>query len=244
MINLDELRAYLTNLFENIPDYCPNGLQVEGKDKIKTIATAVTADLDTIKKAVEMKVDALIVHHGLFWQGDSFVIDGTKKNRLEYLFESGMSLFAYHLPLDIHPEIGNNWKAAKDMGWTNLEPFGNIGVKGTVPASTQEKFKKILEKYYNHFAVTALGGNKKITSAALISGGAYKSIHEAIQQGIDAFITGSFDEPAWSLAFEGNINFYALGHTATERIGPLALCKKLKNEVLKNSVFIDTNNPF
>lgn len=251
MLKLKELSSYLDVLLplNGISDACPNGLQVEGEGEIRSIATAVSASLTTIEAAVRLGADALIVHHGIFWNRDSYVIEGSKCKKIQLLLKHGISLFAYHLPLDRHPEIGNNWKAAKDMGWIDLEPFGffdgvPIGVKGKVPPSNRELFRKALEIYYKHPAASACGGVELINTAALVSGGAHKTIIEAAQQGIDAYITGSFDEPVWHQAFEEKINFYALGHSATERIGVMALASKLEETLHLPCNFIDIENPF
>lgn len=249
MITLQQLIDYLTKLYECpiTGDYCENGLQFEGKEKVSKAGTAVTASLATIEAAVEAKVDVLITHHGLFWKGDGSSIIGAKKARLELLFRHNISLFGYHLPMDAQPEIGNNWSAARDMGWQNLEPFGwmngaFIGVKGTFPSKPRDAFKKELEAYYNHPAACAFGGKDQVQSAALISGGAYRSIPEASKEKLDCFVTGNFDEPAWHMAHEERINFYAMGHSATEKVGPQALAKKLSE--LVPTVFIDISNPF
>jgi dinuclear metal center YbgI/SA1388 family protein len=249
-----ELKAFCTYLNQLLPsdkvaDYCPNGLQVEGKKDIQKIATAVSASLETIEEAVRIGADALVVHHGIFWQRDSYLIAGVKKKKLALLLENDLSLIAYHLPLDLHPELGNNWRAAKQMGWSNLEPFGYangaaIGVKGTITDCTPEQFKLQLEQYYQHPAVCALGGPQIIQTAALISGGAHKSLEEAAKDKIDAFITGSFDEPAWHQAFEEKIHFFALGHSATERVGPQALADHLSKRLQLPCTFIDIFNPF
>lgn len=251
MLKLEELRLYLDQLFPSngLTDYGPNGLQVEGKSEVAKIATAVSASLATIEAAVEEGVDVLIVHHGLFWQRDSYIIQGTKRKKLQLLLEHGLSLFAYHLPLDMHPEIGNNWRAAKEMGWHDLQPFGYvervaIGVKGRINPCSREAFKKQLEAFYQHPATYAWGGPEQIQTVALVSGGAYKTIIEAAQEGIDAYITGSFDEPVWHQALEERVNFYALGHSATERVGPIAMAKYLQQALHVPCSFIDIENPF
>ena len=251
MLTLQELCHYLDELFsaKTIVDYCPNGLQVEGKHSIEKIATAVSANLATIETAIELGVDALIVHHGIFWKGDSMTIEGVKRKKIELLLKHHISLIAYHLPLDMHAQLGNNWKAAQDLGWKELLPFpsGNpkaIGVKGKITACSVTEFKEQLENYYGHSAVYAPGEKKKIETVALISGGAYKSIGEAAKEGIDAFITGNFDEPAWHQAAEENVHFFALGHSATERVGPLALARYLEHVFYVPCQFIDTPNPF
>ncbi len=174
---------------------------------------------------------------------------GRKREKLKLLLEKGISLFAYHLPLDLHQEIGNNWFAAKELGWQDLQPFGMfngipIGVKGRVPAISRQAFVAQLERYYDHPATCALGGKEQIGSAALISGGAYKSLPEAVQAGVDCFITGNFDEPVWSQAFEEKINFFAMGHSATERIGPRALSQRIGKDLSISAEFLDLVNPF
>ena len=251
MITLQELYRYLNEILQ-VPafaDFCTNGVQVEGNTSIRRIATGVSASLETIQSAVEQEAQALIVHHGLFWNRDSHVITGVKRKKIQLLLQNDISLLAYHLPLDAHQEFGNNWKAAKDMGWSNLQSFGNlngmpIGVKGQFSPMSKESFKKKLEEYYQHPAHCALGGKEHVRSAALISGGAYKNIQDAINEDIDCFITGNFDEPVWNQAFEEKINFFALGHSATERIGPQALGEHLSSRFKIPVSFIDSANPF
>lgn len=239
---LNQLNDYLQiSLFK---DYCINGLQVQGKDKIKKVGLAVSASLYVIQEAVKHEVDALIVHHGLFWDKDSPVIQGVKKEKLELLLRSGISLIAYHLPLDAHRDVGNNWKAALDLGWEQLEPFYNIGVAGRFPKTSRSDFQKTLEAYYGQKAATALGGREEIQSAALISGGAYRQIADAALLGFDCFITGNFDEPAWHLAHEEKINFYALGHASTEKVGPKALADYIRRTFNIDAIFINQENPF
>lgn len=249
-ISLKELSFYLDNYFESekFQDYAPNGLQVEGKENIQKIGVAVSASYATIEKAVSEKCDALITHHGLFWKGDSYAITGPKKRRLELLLKNQLSLLSYHLPMDAHKESGNNWLAAKDLGWKDLSPFGKIngafiGVKGTFPQMHITELTAVLEAYYGH-AATAVNSNKShVKSGALISGGAYKEILTAAKEGIDVFITGNFDEPAFWDAQEGNIHFLAMGHYATEKVGPKGLIAHLQDRGF-NAQFLDIPNPF
>lgn len=253
MITLQEIYTYLNALLLSRPfsDCCVNGIQVEGQKEVHKIATAVSASIATIEAAADAGVQLLIVHHGMFWNHDSIVVKGAKKEKLKLLILNDISLMAYHLPLDAHQEIGNNWSAAKEMGWTDLQPFGfykgiPIGVKGKIPTQNRKDFKRMLENYYQHPAICALGGKENINTVALISGGAYKNIEEAAEAGVDCFITGNFDEPAWHQAHELGINFYALGHSATERIGPKALCTHLQEKYIGmvDCQFIDIANPF
>lgn len=251
MIALRDFCVYLDLFLKSgeFTDFCQNGLQVQGRDAIQKIATGVTATLSTIEEAVKRNVNVLIVHHGLFWQRDPYAITGTKYQKIKLLIENGISLMAYHLPLDANIEVGNNWVAARELGWTDLEPFGYanqipIGVKGRFSPMSRDDFKRQLEGYYQHPAHTALGGKEVVQSAALVSGGAYKEISQAIKAGVDCFITGNFDEPVWHQAFEERMNFFALGHSATERVGPRALGKHLQGHFGIECEFIDLENPF
>ncbi len=251
MITLQELCQEIDAFLEvrEFKDYCDNGIQVEGKEKITHIATAVTASLETIREAASLGVQALIVHHGLFWHGDPYPVVGAKMEKLRTLLSHGISLLAYHLPLDGNRNVGNNWKAAKDLGWSDLEPFGEfkgsyLGVKGRFPRMERGEFQKRLEQYYQHPAACALGGKEVVESAALVSGGAYKLLPNAAKEKADCFITGNFDEPAWHIAREEGINFFAMGHSATERIGPKALGEYIEEAFKVKNTFIDLPNPF
>lgn len=251
MITLQDLSLYLQQLLtpSDFSDCCPNGLQVEGKGEVRKICFAVSANLMAIEEAVCNQADVLIVHHGIFWNKESCLIVGTKKDKLEYLLRNKTSLLAYHLPLDAHPRVGNNWKAAFDLGLEDLQPFqmlGNrsLGVKGKMSSVSVQAFKQKLEAYYRHPAHVALGGKKEVRSAAFISGGAHRYLDQAADEGVDCFITGSFDEPVWDVAHERKINFFALGHYATERVGILALMADVQKHFRISCEFIDHDNPF
>ena len=251
MIKRQDLEVYLNDYLKvsTIKDYCHNGLQVEGRSEIIKIATAVSASLDTFEQCVDLGLDALVVHHGLFWEKDPYQLVGSKRAKIEMLIKGGISLYAYHLPLDAHQEVGNNWQAARDLGWDNLEPFGDfygtlIGVKGTFVERTIEQLVTEVESYYGHTAASALRGKKRVKSGVLISGGAYKELAKVAAAGVDCFITGNFDEPAWNVAYEEKIHFLALGHTATEKVGPKALAKHISQQFCVPVQFLDTLNPF
>ena len=251
MITLQEICQYLDQLLRvsDFKDYCPNGLQVQGNQSIKKIGTAVSASLETLEQAVDEGVDCLIVHHGMFWQRDEFPIVGTKKKKLDLLIKNDISLMAYHLPLDAHEEFGNNWRVAKDLGWSSLEPFGEfdgtcIGVRGVVNSVGRDQIAADLADYYDHPGQFVKGGPESIDTIACVSGGAHRLLLNAAKEGIDCFITGTVDEPVWSWGHEEGINFMAFGHSATERVGPRALGKHLE-EIFKIPVtFIDVYNPF
>jgi len=246
MITLQELCDELNKTLPSgeLNDYCPNGLQVEGKPQIKKVGTAVSATLETIAAAIRSGCDALFVHHGLFWYKDPYPIVGSKKKKVELLLEAGVSLLAYHLPLDAHPLLGNNWRAAKDLQLKKCRPFCQFGVIGEISRTETSKFIQKVEKYYDHPAAAALGGGKTISRVALLSGGGYKYLQAAKEAGVDCFITGNFDEPAYSVAFEEGIHFLALGHSATERVGPKEVAKYLARKMQVKTEFIDIFNPF
>lgn len=250
-MTLQQLLDYLNTTLraEEFTDYCPNGLQVQGREDVEKVGFAVTASLETIEKAIDLGCDALVVHHGLFWKGDPYPITGPKAKKVGLLLKNKCSLLAYHLPLDAHRTVGNNWCAANQLGWTDLCAFGKmggeeIGVAGVFAPIEISLFVEKLEKYYNHCAHKALGGKKKISSCALISGGAYRSIVEAKEKGYDCFITGNFDEPAWHLAHEYEMNFIAMGHAATERIGPQALMRAVGDTLDCQTIYVSDENPF
>ncbi|MGB7128480.1 MAG: Nif3-like dinuclear metal center hexameric protein [Candidatus Rhabdochlamydia sp.] len=251
MITLQDLLQYLNQLLqpELFSDVCPNGLQVEGKKMISRVAFAVSASLATIKQAIALKADALIVHHGIFWDKTSCVLLGPKKQKFQLLLENEISLLAYHLPLDAHQTVGNNWKAARDLGLINLKAFGSlgtnkIGVKAQIKPILAEGFQTKLEAYYEHVAHAALGGKKLISSVAIVSGGAHWMIEQAIQEGMDCFVTGSFDEPIWDLAYENGIHFFALGHFSTEKVGVQSLKQITTKHFDIPTDFINLFNPF
>ena len=240
-LTLQVLANYLEEFLQVslFSDYCPNGIQVEGKSDIKKIGLAVSASLETIEKARDKNIDALIVHHGIFWNKDPYPLVASKKKKIKALIENDISLLAYHLPLDANPDVGNNFKAFLDLNFTELYPFAQVGVKGTI-----EEFIERAEMYFNHKATSALFGKKTIKSAALISGGAHNRIEEAVKEGVDCFITGSFDEPVWHFAKEHKIHFLAFGHFATEVVGPRALKNHLEKIFGVECEFIDVYNPF
>ncbi|MDB6081965.1 MAG: hypothetical protein JWO53_1237 [Chlamydiia bacterium] len=249
--DLKTISHYLKELLrpEDYQDVSLNGLQVEGRFHIATIATAVSASLQVIYEATKMRADLLIVHHGLFLKGCDLVVKDTMKEKLKFLLTHDTSLIGYHLPLDAHQEFGNNWPVAKALGWSNLEPFGiyhgmPIGVKATFPLMPRENLQKTLEDFYGHPGHVALGGKEIVGSCALVSGGAHKLIFNAADENVDCYITGSFDEPIWHAAYEKKINFMAFGHAATEKIGVQRLGEHLQQKFHLAHTFIDEPNPF
>jgi dinuclear metal center YbgI/SA1388 family protein len=245
-ITVTELTHYLDHYMPMINEPISNGIQVGNTVPIQAIATAVSASLETIEKARTLNVQALIVHHGLaFKNGD---LQSTEQKKIALLKNHNIALLCYHLPLDAHPDIGNNWKAARDLGLKNLESFLElyktpIGVIGYQEPCSFELFKNNIEAYYEHPAI-AIKVKDPIGCVALVSGGADKFIQKAAQAGADCLITGKVDEPAWDSAHEEHISFFALGHYATETVGPKALAEHLNKIFTIPCTFIKTNNPF
>jgi dinuclear metal center YbgI/SA1388 family protein len=230
----------------HMQDWGNNGLIIANEGPLTKIATAFTPSLAIIEQAVAHKAQALITHHGL---RDLFpLIDATDYKKVKLLISNNIALIRYHLPLDAHQTLGNNWKAALDLGWQNLESFGEckgtlIGVRGTIAPTSITAFTAQLEAYYgNKAAVVAV--KKEIRSVALISGGAHSYLKAAAAAGVDCFVTGSFDDPAFDTAFEENISFCGLGHAATEQVGPKALADHLRETYGVETMFINTPNPF
>lgn len=247
-LNIESLSRFLNQLLDPtvINDFGPNGLIIPNEGAITKIATAFSPSLEIIDKAAQLGAQALITHHGL---QDIFPITShTMYKKIKTLITNNIALLRYHLPLDAHQDLGNNWKAAKDLGWKNLEYFGEcqgslIGVRGSFAPVSTDDFVSILEKYYGNKALVA-AGKKTISSAALISGGAHKYINQAVQAGVDCFITGTADDPAWDIAHEEKIVFCALGHAATEKVAPKALALYLEKTYAIETHFIDTENQF
>jgi len=220
-----------------------NGLQVEGTKEIKKIIFGVSANMALFEAAVKKDAQMLIVHHGLLW-GHEQKITGVFGARIRFLIKNDLNLVAYHLPLDKHPLLGNNAGLAKMLGLKNLKPFGTykglkIGFKGNL--AKQKSFESIFK---------ALGGEglnfgpKLIKTVAIVSGGAHDMLEEAIQEKADLYICGSRDEYVQELAREGKINFIAMGHYNSEKLGILALKKYIEKKYKVSTEFVDIKNPF
>lgn len=247
-----ELEKYLSGLLkaDAIKDYCPNGLQVQGKKNIQNIVTGVTACQALIDEAIERKADALLVHHGFFWKNESPTITGMKYKRIKALLDHNINLLAYHLPLDVHPEFGNNAQLAKLLAIkvTGLveesNPF-SVVMKGELPTPISgNNFSQLISQQLHRECLHIPAySNKEIKTVAWCTGGGQGYIELAAQQGIDAFITGEASEQTTHIANEMNIHFFAAGHHATERYGAKALGEHLAKQFSFNVEFVDINNP-
>jgi len=249
-LNNKKLENILTELMQphRVRDFTVNGMQVQGKDIVTKVVTGVTASQALIDAAVEQQADAILVHHGYFWKNESPAITGIKYNRIKTLIKHDINLYAYHLPLDIHPELGNNVELAKLLGITvrrGLEPWDKASIalvgKFEDEISTEELTQRI-ETQLNRSPLVVDAG-KPIKSVAWCTGGGQSYIELAIEQGIDAFISGEASEQTIHLAREAGMSFFAAGHHATERYGIKALGEWLAEEKGLDVTFIDIDNP-
>ena len=249
-LNNKKLENILTEFMQphRVRDFTVNGMQVQGKDTVTKVITGVTASQALIDAAVEQQADAILVHHGYFWKNESPAITGIKYNRIKTLIKHDINLYAYHLPLDIHPELGNNVELAKLLGITvrrGLEPWDKASIalvgKFEDEISTEELTQRI-ETQLNRSPLVVDAG-KPIKSVAWCTGGGQSYIELAIEQGIDAFISGEASEQTIHLAREAGMSFFAAGHHATERYGIKALGEWLAEEKGLDVTFIDIDNP-
>ena len=243
---LKEIEQFLN--VNAINDYCPNGLQVEGKAQIKRIVSGVTASQALIDAAIELQADAILVHHGYFWKGEDQPIVGMKQRRIKALLAHDINLLAYHLPLDVHPEVGNNVQLAQRLGLTvtgPLEPDNprNVGLIGELdtPLSATE-FAARIETALDRKPLLVDHG-QPIKRVAWCTGGAQGYIEHAIAAGVDAYITGEVSERTFHEAQENGISFFAAGHHATERYGVQALGEWLAKRFGIEHHYVECNNP-
>ena len=249
MIQRDELLQYLHGLLavDDFADYCPNGLQVEGRGEIRKLVTGVTACQALVDAAVDAGADALLVHHGYFWKGEEPTITGLKRRRVQTLLDAGINLLAYHLPLDAHPQLGNNAQLAQRLGLTASGGFGAspaIALVGNVdePVSGKAFAARIADSLQRE-PLHVPGRAEKIRRIAWCSGGAQGYIEAAAAQGVDAYLTGEVSEQTVHVARETGLHFFAAGHHATERYGAQALGEHLAERFDVQVAFIDIDNP-
>jgi dinuclear metal center YbgI/SA1388 family protein len=247
----DELLRYLDRYLDGQRgrDFGPNGLQVEGKGEIRKVVTGVSACLELFTRARDTEADAVLVHHGLFWEGRPRTLTGFQYQRVAELIRAGINLFAYHLPLDRHAEVGNNAVAARAFGLEEIEPWGDyeglpVGCKGRFPeALPSDDLVARCRKVYDQEPLAFLTGPAAVSTLGIISGGAQRELYQAIGDGLDAFITGEVSEWVMNVAREAGIHYLAAGHYATERLGVLALGKHLEATFGIEVEFIDVPNP-
>ncbi len=242
------LRDYLDELLQvlRFRDYCPNGLQVEGRAEIRKIVCGVTASQALLDGAIASGADAVLVHHGYFWKGEDGRVTGIRKARLATLLKHDINLFAYHLPLDAHPEIGNNAQLAARLGWAVEGRFGDqdigfIGRPGS--AQTAADVLKQLESALSRKALLVGDAQCNIRRLARCTGGAQGYFEEAIAAGADLYVSGEISEQTTHLARESGVPYIAAGHHATERFGVQALGEHLEKQCGIACSHIDIDNP-
>ena len=244
----EELRAFLDKELDaaRFRDYCPNGLQVEGSEQVRRVICGVTASLALIEEAVERKADALLVHHGWFWKSEDGRVTGFRKQRMARLLAHDINLFAYHLPLDAHPVLGNNAQLAERLGWTIEGRFADqeIGFFGVLPAPTSAgELARHVTRTLAREAQLIGDPDRIVTRVAWCSGGAQDYFEGALATGADLFLSGEISEQTVHLARESGMAFLAAGHHATERYGVMALGEYLVARFGIECEFVDIPNP-
>ena len=248
-IALAELVNHLNGILKphKTKDYCPNGLQVEGSGQVVKLVTGVTASQTLIDEAVAREADAILVHHGYFWKGESPAITGIKKSRIGTLLKHDISLIAYHLPLDVHLEFGNNVQLARHLGWLPDEVVPNYPLPLVRTTEFEEAMEpglliNQLEEKLNRRPLH-IEASRPIGRVAWCTGAAQSYFEEAIGMGADAFVSGEISEQTVHLAREYDVHYFAAGHHATERYGVKALGEHLSQSMGLDVEFIDCPNP-
>ncbi|MHB8492416.1 MAG: Nif3-like dinuclear metal center hexameric protein [Solirubrobacteraceae bacterium] len=249
---LDEIIAELDRLLEpeGFSDYCPNGLQVPGRADVGTVATGVSASVELFERAIAAGADLILVHHGIFWGSAPTAIDRPLKARLKSLFDADASLAAYHLPLDAHPQLGNNALIARGLRAERLEPFAehagrSIGWLANLPGDGIEigTLTAAIRALTSREPLVFDAGPARVRRIAVVSGAAADHLPAAIAAGADAFITGEPAERVMAQAREGAIHFIAAGHYATETFGVRQLGEHLAERFAVRHLYIDVPNP-
>ncbi len=235
---------------ERFRDYGPNGLQVEGRLPVRRLVSGVTASRALIEAAIAERADAIVVHHGLFWRGQDGRVTGWMKQRLALLLAHDINLYAYHLPLDAHPDLGNNAQLALRLGWRAKARFGEqdlgfLGARadGQAYADAAALAQHLQQVLGRAPVLVADGVRGPITRIAWCSGGAQGYFEAAIAAGAQAYVTGEISEPQAHYARECGVAYLACGHHATERYGAPALAAHVAEQLGLTHAFIDIDNP-
>jgi dinuclear metal center YbgI/SA1388 family protein len=244
----DELARYLDQLLDasRVKDYSPNGLQVEGRSEVRRLVTGVTASLALIEAAIATGADAILVHHGYFWRSEDPRLVGTRRARIARLLASDLNLFAYHLPLDLHPALGNNAQLARRLslavegraGEQDLVAYGRLDAAESLAAFAQR-----VETQLGRVPLVIGDASRAVQRVAWCTGGAQGYFEAAVALGVDAYVTGEASEQNFHLSRETGVAFVAAGHHATERFGVQAVGAHLEAECGIEHLFIDVPNP-
>ena len=244
----EDLVEYLDGLLQpgNFRDYCPNGLQVEGRGEISRIVAGVTASQALLDAAVASGADAVLVHHGYFWKGEDGRVTGMRKKRLGTLLTQDINMLAYHLPLDAHPELGNNAQLASRLGWFPEGRFGDQNIAWFGRLSTVKSAAELGDELADLLGrqPQMIGdSSRQIHRIGWCSGGAQGYFEQAIALGLDAYVSGEISEQTVHLARESGVVYFAAGHHATERLGAQALAAHLAQQFGLDCEFVDIDNP-
>ncbi len=247
-MQLTELSDYIGRLLDvsRFRDYCPNGIQIEGRAEILRVATGVTASQRLLDAATAWKADAIIVHHGYFWKNEDATVTGIKKRRIAHLLQNDMSLLAYHLPLDAHPELGNNAQLAKRLGLRESGRFGEQDIAWIgelLQPQTLNNFAEHIKQKLQRIPLVVGEGERMLRKIAWCSGAAQGYFEQAVALGVDAFVTGEVSEQNVHVAEETSVAFISAGHHATERYGVKALGEHLAQQFKIEQRFFDMDNP-
>jgi len=244
----EELVEYLDELLQpaKFRDYCPNGLQVEGRAEVTRIVAGVTASQALLDAAVARGADAVLVHHGYFWKGEDGRVTGIRRQRLKTLLGYDINLFAYHLPLDAHPKLGNNAQLASRLGWQPDGRFGEQDIAWLGQVATPTTAGRLAAEIAGGLARQPLligDPQRPLRRLGWCTGGAQGYFEQAIALGVDAFISGEISEQTVHLARESGVAYLACGHHATERYGVAALAAHLAAQCGLQCEFVDVDNP-
>lgn len=244
----ERLQSLLAELLatERYEDYCPNGLQVEGRAEVRRVIGGVSASLALIHEAARRDADAILVHHGWFWRGEDRRLVGPRRQRVAALLAHGLNLFAYHLPLDAHPELGNNAQLARELGWQidghtgghDLVCLGRPVSPGTLAALARDVATGLARE-----PLVIGESDRPVQRIAWCTGAAQDHFEIAIEAGVDAFLSGEISEQTVHLARESGVGYLAIGHHASERYGVRALCRHLSEQHGLDCEFVDLDNP-
>lgn len=246
MAQRDEIIAFADELLDigSFRDYGPMGMQVVGADEVDKVVCAVSASRELFERAAAAGAQLVLVHHGLFWENEPRTVDRRMKGRLQALFDADLTLAAYHLALDAHPEVGNNAQLARELGLDVERPFAEIGVGGSFTEGiAMDELVSRLRATVAHEPLVFPDGPDRIERAAIVSGGAARHLPDAAHEGYDVLVTGEAAEPTMMAARELGIHFVAAGHYATERLGVQALAARIGDRFGVAWEFIELENP-
>ncbi|MDC1065893.1 Nif3-like dinuclear metal center hexameric protein [Candidatus Pseudothioglobus singularis] len=244
MVLREELDNYCNKFLcvKNFKDYGPNGLQIEGSDTIDKIISGVSANLNLIELAIEENADAIFVHHGIFWDNESNLITGAKRKKIALLMNNNINLFGYHLPLDDHPEVGNNVELGRILGIKKMRPVEDSYLWQGDLKTDLKSFSSLIEKELGRTPQLFGEMKESVNKIAWCTGGAQGFIDEAIKLKVDLYLSGEVSERTPAVAKENGIAFISAGHHATERYGVQSLCNHLSAKFKLQHQFIDVDN--